>query len=720
MQVMNDRAAGAPRPTESRPGHLWLSRPEWPLAVIFVGYPLWWLLGISQMVALAMTVPMAAYLLRRRMLWIPHGFGWWFGYLAVAFLSVTMLGVHAAYTVDDHGSSAYLSWAFRMSWYLMITVSALYVVNQPGLSTVRVARIVGWLFVWVVIGGLASLVAPTFEFATPMERLLPGGLADIAFVRDMIHANLAQVQTVLGYQSPRPSAPFTYTNDWGLNFALLLGFFVVGWLSRPGWQRRVASVILAASLVPVVYSSNRALWLALCAMAVVAAIKLARQGHLGPMVTMLVAMTAAVCLVMVSPLGTQVGARLSGEAHNSDAGRSSLAAKTLEAVADGSPVIGFGGTREVSGNFTSFADGASSWCPKCSPPSFGTQGVLWLALFSGGLLGLALFLAFFVRMLAVSINMPGAAGTLAALSLVGFTVVMAFYDALGIAMAELMIAVGLMCRDRGPLHMRLWEPHRTAVRKVACVVGAGALVGGILGLGWSRLEPGPVTASVSVLVPNDSALIRASQGLLNMDTVGVISRSDPIQDAARSAGAEATVETSAEPNTRIVVFRAMSSERGNAAAAVTAAAGAFTAEIDSLLALRSRAATLHAQTRVAEDSTRATVAGGKVAQLRERRPSATTSARLALARADYWRAQQDLTTDLAALLGVDSTTNALIPVQDLTMWRSTDERVVRVMSGVTLGAGAATIWYLAANARRDRRTFRTPVHSRQRQPQEAS
>ena len=37
----------------------WRLRPGWPLSVGFLGFPLWWLLGLANVVLLVMTVPMA-------------------------------------------------------------------------------------------------------------------------------------------------------------------------------------------------------------------------------------------------------------------------------------------------------------------------------------------------------------------------------------------------------------------------------------------------------------------------------------------------------------------------------------------------------------------------------------------------------------------------------------------------------------------------------------
>ena len=63
-------------------------RPDLPLVVVFAWYPLWWLLGLTQLVVLLATIAMGLWLVRQRNWTIPRGFGWW-----VLFLFWTVAGV---------------------------------------------------------------------------------------------------------------------------------------------------------------------------------------------------------------------------------------------------------------------------------------------------------------------------------------------------------------------------------------------------------------------------------------------------------------------------------------------------------------------------------------------------------------------------------------------------------------------------------------------------
>ncbi len=53
----------------------------WPLAVAFIGYPIWWILGVGEFVLLVAAGCMAYELLHRREIKAPRGFGWWFLFL---------------------------------------------------------------------------------------------------------------------------------------------------------------------------------------------------------------------------------------------------------------------------------------------------------------------------------------------------------------------------------------------------------------------------------------------------------------------------------------------------------------------------------------------------------------------------------------------------------------------------------------------------------------
>ena len=76
------------------------------------------------------------------------------------------------------------------------------------------------------------------------------GVLHIQYVHDPVHPVVSQQYTVDG-ASIQASAPFPYTNEWGLNYGLLFPFFVAGWMpAMPGGAFRVAPFVLTASALP--------------------------------------------------------------------------------------------------------------------------------------------------------------------------------------------------------------------------------------------------------------------------------------------------------------------------------------------------------------------------------------------------------------------------------------------------------------------------------------
>jgi hypothetical protein len=384
-------ASGRGRRTSLRPG--------WPLTALLVLYPLWWALGMGTLAVYVLAVPMVVHLWCRRPVAVPPGFGLWLLFLCWILLSTSMLGYDPAGTVPASVSTRIVSVAFNFSGYLAATVVLLYAGNltEAEFPKSRLVRQLGGLFVVVLAGGLLGTLLPTFEFTSITEMALPQGIASNNFVRSLVHPSAAQLQEVLGYSSPRPSAPFGYTNTWGNCLGLLLGWFAVSWFGRRSGGRRAAGAVIAAlGAIPVVYSLNRGLWIGLGLVLVVTVARLALRGRIAVLVGLVVALSIAVPVVVASPLTGIVEARLDNPKSNNI--RAFTTETTLEVVAQ-SPVLGFGSTRAALGSSQSIAVGADADCQRCGNPTLGSNGQLWLLLVAQGVGGAALYIAFFARSL---------------------------------------------------------------------------------------------------------------------------------------------------------------------------------------------------------------------------------------------------------------------------------------------------------------------------------
>ena len=371
-------------------------RPGWPLTALLVLYPLWWALGMATLIVFVLPVPMLVHLARQRPIKVPPGFGLWLLFLVWVLASTTMLQYSPPGTVRGNASDRIISVGYNIGGYLAATIILLYIGNltERQLPRARIVRQLGTLFIVIVVGGVIGTFFASFEFTSPLEMLLPNSIAQNSFVQSLVHPSAAQLQEVLGYTAPRPSAPFGYTNTWGNCLSLLSGWFAISWLVAGGKGRRLIGVLIVlVAAVPVVYSLNRGLWIALGLSAGYAAVRLALKGRFVAIAVMAFGVVAGIVVFLASPLNGIVEARLDNPKSNNI--REFTTEATLEAAAS-SPILGFGSTRAAIGSSQSIAVGKSADCQRCGNPTIGSNGQLWLLLIAQGFVGAGLYIAFFV------------------------------------------------------------------------------------------------------------------------------------------------------------------------------------------------------------------------------------------------------------------------------------------------------------------------------------
>jgi uncharacterized membrane protein YuzA (DUF378 family) len=420
--------------------------PGWPLTALLVLYPLWWALGMGTLIVFVLAAVMALQLSRRRVL-VPPGFGLWLLYLLCTVASMAMLNYNPPGTLAQTVVHRLPTVVYNLVGLLSVTVVLLYAGNltEQEFPRRRLVRQLGFFFVVVVAGGFLGIVAPRFQFRSPVELLLPSNVASDVFVRSLVHPAASQLQEVFGYLTPRPAAPFGFTNTWGYCIALLMGWFVVSRFSGSRKGRVVGVVVLLLSAVPIVYSLNRGLWVGLGVAAVFMTFRLVARGNLAAIAALLAVLIGAAAVFAASPLGAVVEERL---AHGqSNAIRTFTTVKTLEAVGH-SPVLGLGATRAALGSANSIAVGAKAGCPRCGNPTLGSNGALWSVLITNGWLGLALYVGFFLRSLWAfrrDRSPIGDAGLLAIFLSLWFMFV---YNALVMPLVFVFLSIALLWRNQ--------------------------------------------------------------------------------------------------------------------------------------------------------------------------------------------------------------------------------------------------------------------------------
>lgn len=363
----------------------------WPIAALLVGYPLWWALGFGGLSVIVVAPAMVLVLLRRRPIKAPRGFGLWLLLLAGYLISALMLGEMPPGTYGEFGAGRLIGYLMRLFLYVSLLVMVLYLGNltKEELPQLTLVRMLGALFLTTVAGGLLGVFAPRVEFTSPVEMVLPDWISGNPFVHNLIHPTAAQMQKVLGHASPRPEAPFEWANAWGGNLSVLLVWFVVGWWVYGGPRRRLAVVpLVALAAIPVVYSLNRGLWIGLGVAAAYVLLRLGTRARVAACATL----TAGALVFALSPLQAMVAQRL--DSPHSNGIRAFTVSATL-AAASTAPLIGYGNTRNATGNHRTITTGKSGWCPTCGHPPLGGDGQLWHLMITQGFTGAALYVAFF-------------------------------------------------------------------------------------------------------------------------------------------------------------------------------------------------------------------------------------------------------------------------------------------------------------------------------------
>lgn len=444
MVTANELLAPRSAPAHSEARFL---KPGWPLAVLYIGFPVWWALGLAQLIFFAMAAAMAVILYRQRPVRVPHGFALWLLFLIWMGAGALLVRAHAPGTLSGFGPGRVVGFSMWMCWYLAITVAMLYVANTARqVPTQRIVRLLALMFVTTIGFGTLAILVPTLEFPSPVELLLPRSLTSSHFVRTLVHPSLSSSSDFLGYVQPRPTAPFPYSNAWGNNVALYLPFFMLAWFGpEAGWRRRLGPVVLLAAIFPITFSLNRGLWISLAVAAAYAALRLAVNGRARALQVLIAGLLVGGLVFISSPLYDTLLLRV--ETPHSNDRRASTAKTVVSVTMAGSPALGYGTTRTMQGSFASLAGGETDSCRQCAAPPLGTQGFMWRLILTTGIGGTLLCLGFFVVQFLRRARGPSPLDVTTCTVLLVAVLCFFVYDSLGSAMFTAFIAIGLMARS---------------------------------------------------------------------------------------------------------------------------------------------------------------------------------------------------------------------------------------------------------------------------------
>lgn len=339
--------------------------PTWPFTMIFFAYPIWWILGLSDLIWLAAAAIMGLYLTRFRAVQVPRGFGVWLLFLVWMTFSI----------IQIDSPDRLMGFFYRCLIYYSVTVIFLYVYNSKSLTGKKVLGALTSFWAFVIVGGYLGLLFPTVVIKTPLSYILPSGALQNELINQMAIRRLTQFNpTAWLPQDPRPTAPFLYTNNWGAAYSLLLPLIVV-YLWQIRGQRRfwLVAAAIPISIVPAVLTLNRGMFLGIGISILYIGVRFALSGNKRGIATVLGFTAMALAVVRFLPITERLNNRLGSSSTTED--RQNL---YVEAFRDtlNSPFFGYGGPRPST---------------TIGAPSVGTQGQFWMVLYSHGFIGVALF-----------------------------------------------------------------------------------------------------------------------------------------------------------------------------------------------------------------------------------------------------------------------------------------------------------------------------------------
>ena len=340
--------------------------PAWPLLVGLVGFPVWWVIGLVDVMWPVLGLVMVGYLGRARNVAMPRGIGLWFAFLMLVVCSGIMLP----------GPGSLLVWGYRLLQYAAAGVVAIYVYNARSKLTTEVL-VGGLVALWAttVAGGYLGVLFPDAVFRTPMSYVTPQALLGNELFNHMVIRRFAQFNPESYFEiAPRPSAPYHYTNNWGQAFTVLTPFVLAAMVI---WRRKrrfwLLAVALPIGLVPAFLSLNRGMFIGLALAGTYIAIRKGVRGDARALLAIAAVGVIAASIYTALPTEQLLAQRLEGSSTTED--RASLYAQSLDAIRE-SPIFGYGAPTEPDNP---------------NLPPVGTQGQLWMVLVSHGPLALLCF-----------------------------------------------------------------------------------------------------------------------------------------------------------------------------------------------------------------------------------------------------------------------------------------------------------------------------------------
>lgn len=397
--------------------------PRWPLTWLLAGFPLWWALGLGEFAWPIAAVVMAVLLTTARRVSMPRGFGVWILFLLWVIASLSQ--------VDTFGRMA--GAVYRVGMYASALVIFVYVWNaRRHVGRRYLLGVLTVFFLWTVVGGYLGLAFPAATLRTPLAYVLPQSILSNDLVQQMAVRRLTQYNpNAWNVIDPRPSAPFLYTNNWGNAYSLLVPLVVLYVREIRGtWRSWAIGALLTVAVVPAFLTLNRGMFLGLAIIGVYVALRFAAMGHTRALAGLAMMAVGGVLALQVLPVVSRLEARLATSGTNDS--RMTVYSETLRQTL-ASPLLGFGAPRPAAN-------------VGIAVPALGTQGQVWMVVFSNGFVGLALFLAGLLWLVGRTARRRDVSGVVVNAVLVALLVETFYYGVLGAGLGIAMAVAAMTMR----------------------------------------------------------------------------------------------------------------------------------------------------------------------------------------------------------------------------------------------------------------------------------
>ncbi|MFI5936917.1 O-antigen ligase family protein [Actinoplanes sp. NPDC051494] len=360
--------------------------PLWPLYLMFGMVPFWWALGALYLLWPIFAVVLGVVLISHGRVRMPTGWTLWLMLIGLIVVSGTRM----------EKATGFVMYGLRLGFVIAAFLVYLYVYNAARNGTAWAKLFQPLMVFWLsmVALGWIGVFAPRFAITTPVEMLLPGSISKDRIVQALTHSHATEFSATSRNPYFRTAAPYPYTNNWGTGFAILIPC-VVAYLSsvRGGVLRTVVIVSLPFSLVPAFLTLNRGMFVGLGAGLLYLGLRALLRGDVRVIASIAGVTVLGWLVTLVIPVTDLITSRV--ENTDSTRDRADLYWQTFEAVLH-SPLLGYGAPRTVDTTYAA--------------EPLGTQGQLWLVMYSHGLPALVIFLLLFVmiaRRLSVAVSTPG-------------------------------------------------------------------------------------------------------------------------------------------------------------------------------------------------------------------------------------------------------------------------------------------------------------------------